>query len=55
MVLDCYVPMCFEFPYFIIALSQASEFNDKIEKSLNKSSIWNALDRHYSLVLMVYY
>jgi hypothetical protein len=31
--------VCFEFSYFIIALSQVLEFNDEIEKSLNNSPI----------------
>jgi hypothetical protein len=50
MVLDFYVPVCFEFSYFIIVLSQVLEFNDEIEKLLSNSSVLNALDCHYWLV-----
>jgi hypothetical protein len=44
--------MCFELSYFLIVLSQVLEFNDGIEKLLNNSLVFNALDCHYWLVFV---
>jgi hypothetical protein len=52
MVLDFCFPMCFELSYFLIVLSQVLEFNDGIEKLLNNSLVFNALDCHYWLVFV---
>jgi hypothetical protein len=52
MVLDFCFPVCFELSYSLIVLSQVLEFNDKIEKLLNNSSVLNALDCHYWLVFV---